>query len=315
MPSGNDPSNDPNQQERLFHESLSRYVSALDEIARRASDAGRELVSTYARQIESIQGCEVGDGEAASSGESRNAFERAFLEYSRKVDAFYGQQQVELRRIFADLAAAGEAAPAAEPTSVPGGLSHLWAMVDVMWSESQATVRQLRAELQMFQRRLEAAEALASTDPLTGLANRREAERIIGEMAQSGRRFSIMLFDLDRFKTVNDRYGHGAGDQLLRVFARRLLEQFRLEDLVCRWGGDEFLAVLSSESGDARVRTRQIADRLGGRYTVKCAGRELVIDVGVSAGAAEYAPGEVAEELFARADALLYKCKGEECAS
>jgi diguanylate cyclase (GGDEF)-like protein len=93
------------------------------------------------------------------------------------------------------------------------------------------------------------------------------------------------------------------------------LEQFRPEDLVCRWGGDEFLAVLSSESGDAKARTRQIADRLGGRYSVKCAGRELVIDVGVSAGAAEYAPGEVAEELFARADVLLYKCKGEECAS
>jgi hypothetical protein len=100
MPSGNDPSNDPNQQERLFHESLRRYVSALDEIARHASDAGRELVSTYARQIESIRGCEGSDG-AASSGESRNAFGRAFLEYSRKVTR--SRQQEE----FADLRGSG----------------------------------------------------------------------------------------------------------------------------------------------------------------------------------------------------------------
>jgi diguanylate cyclase (GGDEF)-like protein len=121
-----------------------------------------------------------------------------------------------------------------------------------------------------------------------------------------------MLFDLDRFKTVNDRYGHGAGDQLLRAFARRLRDQFRAEDLVCRWGGDEFLVILPCRIADAAARARQIADHLGGRYSVKCAGRELIVDVRASAGAAECEPGEIAEELFARADALLYECKAVE---
>lgn len=313
MGSGHDAGNDPDQRERLFHESLSRYISALDEIARHASDAGRELVSTYVHQVESIRECEGGEGTGTSPGEARSVIERVFLEYSRKVDAFCAKQQEELCEIFSGLAAVtGEATPAAGLSRVPDGLSHLWALVDVMWRESQATVRQLRSELQLFQRRLEAAEVLASTDPLTSLANRREAERIIGEMTQSRRRFSLMLFDLDRFKTVNDRYGHSAGDQVLRAFARRLTEQFRAEDLVCRWGGDEFLVILPCGIGDAKARARQIADHLGGRYSVKCPGQELIIDVRVSAGAAEYEPGEIVEELFARADALLYECKAVE---
>lgn len=96
---------------------------------------------------------------------------------------------------------------------------------------------------------------IASQDPLTGVGNRRMAdERLRHALAlaqQSGATFAVCMMDLDDFKPINDRYGHDAGDHVLKTIARRLQELVRSEDCVCRLGGDEFLIILREPQGDS----------------------------------------------------------------
>lgn len=104
-------------------------------------------------------------------------------------------------------------------------------------------------KLTSLRRRVRAVEREALTDPLTGLYNRRGCERRLAEdLARKSRRqaesFSLVVADLDNLKQVNDRYGHSAGDQYLREFARLLKDNLRAGDWVGRWAGDEFLVAL-----------------------------------------------------------------------
>src|SRR4029077_8634987 len=89
---------------------------------------------------------------------------------------------------------------------------------------------------------------LATLDPLTGLCNRRLAQqRLAGEVSRSqryGHPLTVLMLDLNGFKQINDRYGHGTGDHVLRVFAERLSRVIRASDLAVRMGGDEFMVVL-----------------------------------------------------------------------
>ena len=110
---------------------------------------------------------------------------------------------------------------------------------------------------------------LAVIDPLTGLYNRRYAmahlKRLTTRAAETGRNFTIMVADLDRFKQVNDTFGHAAGDAVLVEVARRLKDNLRGNDLVARIGGEEFLIALPdcqlSEARQAGERIRRIIDR------------------------------------------------------
>src|SRR5690606_5610250 len=126
---------------------------------------------------------------------------------------------------------------------------------------------------------VEEAHRLSLVDPLTGLANRRHLQVLIRHVwasARRGKRFSVVLLDIDNFKAVNDTLGHLVGDRLLREVAEVLQEEVRGSDLVVRFGGDEFLIVLPEEAADgASALVRRIQARLAGR-------------VEVSAGVAEY---------------------------
>ncbi|MBN2905808.1 MAG: diguanylate cyclase [Rhodobacteraceae bacterium] len=110
---------------------------------------------------------------------------------------------------------------------------------------------------------LEDGLRLAVTDPLTGLFNRRYAlphlARIAQRAAETGRGYAVMLLDIDRFKRVNDRYGHAAGDAVLAEVARRLKEDLRAVDLVARIGGEEFMIALPETGPEA---ARATAERL-----------------------------------------------------
>src|SRR5206468_1484395 len=94
----------------------------------------------------------------------------------------------------------------------------------------------------------EALEQLAATDPLTGLANRRGCEQAITSEVSRAKRerkpLSCILIDIDRFKQVNDTFGHQAGDQVLRELSALLRRSVRAYDIVSRWGGEEFLLIL-----------------------------------------------------------------------
>lgn len=105
---------------------------------------------------------------------------------------------------------------------------------------------------------------LAEKDSLTGLANRQAAELVLKDLAQnalySNANFVVMLIDLDRFKFINDTYGHDAGDWVLKMVAERLHRRVRSSDVVARLGGDEFLVILTQT--DNRTRVKELAEKL-----------------------------------------------------
>lgn len=156
---------------------------------------------------------------------------------------------------------------------------------------------------------------LAETDGLTGLPNRRKAEsRLHAEIARAKRHdqpFSVALLDIDRFKRVNDTYGHAAGDHVLKTLAGVLFRELREVDLVARLGGEEFLVILPATDPPGARRT---AERL--RCAVERAGATLpggtALTYTVSIGVASWPDdGETAELLLERADQALYMAKRE----
>ena len=157
-----------------------------------------------------------------------------------------------------------------------------------------------------FQSRLREAELQASLDPLTGVGNRREFDRQIATRIKEGRIFCALLFDIDNFKAVNDRFGHLCGDEVLKQLGARLSRQVRARDFVCRWGGDEFVVLLECGLSDAVARSRQIAQWVNGQY----AARETIAEITVSVGVAEHIRGETPEQLFERVDNSMYRQKG-----
>jgi diguanylate cyclase (GGDEF)-like protein len=154
---------------------------------------------------------------------------------------------------------------------------------------------------------------LATTDTLTGIANRGRiaelATRAITGAHENGAPLCVALLDLDRFKTINDRFGHAAGDRVLREFARLATASLRPPDLLGRWGGEEFLLILPNTTLDAAM---EIVDRLrreAGRIAVGAQAPGL--EVSMSAGVSVATPASSLDEIVAQADAALYKAKND----
>jgi diguanylate cyclase len=189
--------------------------------------------------------------------------------------------------------------------------AHLRESVSRMVKENQEALAAMEADLTQFRTRLAAAETAAATDALTGLANRRELERQLENRIQSITPFCALLFDLDHFKSINDRFGHECGDQVLRQFADVLNEQVRPGDVIARWGGDEFFVVFDCTLKDALRRCQQISEKLSRRYEIHWQGKSILLPVRSSSGVVEYCRGETATELFRRADAAMYAAKAQ----
>jgi diguanylate cyclase (GGDEF)-like protein len=153
-----------------------------------------------------------------------------------------------------------------------------------------------------------ALQTLSLTDPLTGLANRRQLEVHLARefaAARRGRPLSVVLFDVDRFKEFNDEAGHVAGDQALRAIARVLTEETRAMNLAARYGGDEFLAVLS-DTGDEGAR--QHAGRIHAGVARDPDLRSMGITL--SSGMATFNPEmQRIEDLIRAADEDMYRSK------
>ncbi|MEX5727147.1 two-component system cell cycle response regulator [Rhodovulum iodosum] len=154
---------------------------------------------------------------------------------------------------------------------------------------------------------------MAATDPLTGLFNRRYAlphlARIAERADRTGRRFAVLLLDLDRFKAVNDRHGHAAGDAVLVAVAQRLRDNLRAVDLVARFGGEEFLVALPDTDATAACAAAERLRRVIGAAPVALPGGgdlQVSASIGVAMGGAE--AGTVSA-LIEAADAALYRAK------
>ncbi|MET3337190.1 diguanylate cyclase [Bradyrhizobium japonicum] len=168
-------------------------------------------------------------------------------------------------------------------------------------------------ELDVIRDSLSRSEERARTDTLTGLANRRALDEFLRKAqatAAWGEPLSVLMLDIDHFKTFNDNFGHGVGDQVLRLLAKVLREKVREQDLPARYGGEELIAVLP----DADLATcAEIADRIRHALaectiTRRSTG-EVLPSISVSIGVAQYRAGEAITDLVERCDRALYLAK------
>jgi diguanylate cyclase (GGDEF)-like protein len=195
-------------------------------------------------------------------------------------------------------------------SSIVQNVAQLQKSVEQMTRDSHDLVSQLRAQVDTYEARLKSAEHLALKDELTGLANRRCIEERIHWSISHQLQFCIAMLDLNRFKDVNDAYGHPVGDDLLRQFASELKFNARSCDQVGRWGGDEFLVVLACDDQGARAHISRIRDWVFGKYTLQAPDDEpVLVDVDAAIGIAYWHPGQTADQLIAEADANMYADK------
>ena len=149
------------------------------------------------------------------------------------------------------------------------------------------------------------------TDPLTGIGNRRFMDRSIAplfaQLSEKGSPFSLVVFDVDKFKLVNDMLGHDTGDKILQEVAARLATNMRSIDILSRYGGEEFLVAMpDTNEAEALVAADRIRALLGGS-TFKVGSKAL--SVTISAGVAEVYQGDHFRDVFKRADDALYRAK------
>lgn len=172
-------------------------------------------------------------------------------------------------------------------------------------------IQNLRQMLRRTRSELEHFEEKAARDELTGLYNRRQLQTEL-QLARlcadrHGVPFSLCLIDIDRFKEINDSFGHLAGDTILREFARLASESIRDSDVLGRYGGDEFMQILPDTDVKGAVMH---AERL--RIHAHFLDFERILgqkNMSLSIGVAQYRPGEMITDLISRADAALYQAK------
>jgi len=162
---------------------------------------------------------------------------------------------------------------------------------------------------------LQRSVALAYTDALTGVYNRRymnaHLDRKIMEIADAVKPVSVLMFDIDHFKMINDTYGHNAGDEVLVELATRVSRGVRDIDLLARYGGEEFVIVMPDADIEVAVNVAERVRALVDGQAFDVSGEETGLDVTISIGVATTLdPTETTESLIMRADKALYRAKG-----
>ncbi|HKJ26367.1 MAG TPA: sensor domain-containing diguanylate cyclase [Anaerolineales bacterium] len=151
----------------------------------------------------------------------------------------------------------------------------------------------------------------ANTDPLTGLTNRRMAEQVIEDACSQWNRyrmpFAILFIDMDDLKKINDSLGHNAGDAAIRTVGRSLRSLFRNEDIVSRWGGDEFIVMLKNV--DKPLLEKMIEKTMTGVSTAELPPEYAWGRLSVSVGGTMVQGGDTPETIIARADECMYQAK------
>lgn len=168
--------------------------------------------------------------------------------------------------------------------------------------------------MEELQRNLEIVRKEAMTDALTDLANRKafdnEITRIMRDSIEEGTGFSVLMLDIDHFKSFNDTYGHQIGDQVLKLVARTLVEGVKGKDVAARYGGEEFAIILPATNINAALTVgNALRKAVAGKEVVNRNTGEKLGRITLSGGAAQYVAGESLEQLIDRADGALYMAK------
>lgn len=189
---------------------------------------------------------------------------------------------------------------------------------DARYQQAQELVKQLSGKVQVLEQdgeqlrqRLEQTQQEAMQDALTGLPNRKAyEEHIAAEVARSrryGTPLSIVVWDVDKFKDINDTYGHAAGDRVLKVIGELLRDNIRQSDFVSRYGGEEFVLLLPQTPLEV---ARGVAEKLRAQIeNTPFHFQEQRVIVTVSGGLAQYQNDEAVNQLFERADKAMYQAK------
>ncbi len=161
---------------------------------------------------------------------------------------------------------------------------------------------------------LDNSVSLAYTDALTGIYNRRymdaHLDRKITEIASTQKPVSVMMFDIDHFKQVNDTYGHASGDEVLKAMAQRVSGGIRDFDMLARYGGEEFVVIMPSTPADLSLMVAERLCRKIAAEPFEASGSEAPLSITASIGVATTTdPTETAAALLARADTALYQAK------
>lgn len=184
---------------------------------------------------------------------------------------------------------------------------HQSSQLEQMLLESNAAMEELRRDLEHVRRE-------AMTDGLTGLANRKafdaEFDRVLSEAESQKSQFTLMMLDIDHFKTFNDNFGHQVGDQVLKLVARTLKDSIKGKDFAARYGGEEFAIILpETDVTGAIIVGNTLRKAVASKDVINRSTGKVLGRITMSVGVAEYGGDKTAEELIERADSALYAAK------
>lgn len=187
------------------------------------------------------------------------------------------------------------------------------AMIDQS-SQLEEMLRQSNEAMEELRRDLEHVRREAMTDGLTGLANRKafdaEFDRILQDAAVHKNVFTLLMLDIDHFKSFNDNFGHQVGDQVLRLVARTLKDSIKGKDFAARYGGEEFSIILpDTDLAGAVIVGNALRKAVAGKDVINRSTGKVLGRITMSVGVAEYSGEKVPEELIERADNALYTAK------